>query len=150
MAIRYILQNPAITAPIPGLISTQQVDNMALAVRERRQLDPKEIAELQQANRADVGETPGELSVAEKIGIRVGRLCAMIVVAACVWAPATARAQSYIPPQAINDRCVTCHLPFKNEDLVATHFKAARAPAFEAGTSRASAVTGQERRASGR
>jgi len=50
MAIRYILQNPAITAPIPGLISTAQVDNMALAVRERRQLDTKETAQLQQAN----------------------------------------------------------------------------------------------------
>jgi predicted aldo/keto reductase-like oxidoreductase len=52
MAIRYILQNPAITAPIPGLISTAQVDNMALAVRERRQLDLQETAQLQQANQA--------------------------------------------------------------------------------------------------
>jgi uncharacterized protein len=50
MAIRYILQNPAITAPIPGLINTAQVDNVALAVRERRQLDTKETAELQQAH----------------------------------------------------------------------------------------------------
>ncbi|MEN6496586.1 MAG: aldo/keto reductase [Thermoguttaceae bacterium] len=46
MAIRYILGNPAITAPIPGLISTQQVDNMAAAVRERRELDAAERAEL--------------------------------------------------------------------------------------------------------
>ena len=52
MAIRYILQNPAITAPIPGMISTAQVDNMALAVRERRQLDTKETAQLRQANEA--------------------------------------------------------------------------------------------------
>ena len=52
MAIRYILQNPAITAPIPGLISTAQVDNMALAVLERRQLDTKEATQLQQANQA--------------------------------------------------------------------------------------------------
>jgi aryl-alcohol dehydrogenase-like predicted oxidoreductase len=50
MAIRYILQNPAITAPIPGLINAQQVDNVALAVRERRQLDLKETTELREAN----------------------------------------------------------------------------------------------------
>jgi predicted aldo/keto reductase-like oxidoreductase len=48
MTIRYILGNPAVTAPIPGLISTQQVDNMALAVRERRELDHDERAELEQ------------------------------------------------------------------------------------------------------
>ncbi|UCC97933.1 MAG: aldo/keto reductase [Phycisphaerales bacterium] len=46
LAIRYILCNPAITAPIPGLISVQQVDNVALAVKERRQLDAQEKAEL--------------------------------------------------------------------------------------------------------
>ena len=39
LAIRYILSNPAITAPIPGMINTHQVDNAALAVRERRKLD---------------------------------------------------------------------------------------------------------------
>ncbi len=48
LAIRYILNNPAITAPIPGLINTHQVDNVALAVRERRQLDENEKAELEQ------------------------------------------------------------------------------------------------------
>jgi predicted aldo/keto reductase-like oxidoreductase len=48
LAIRYILCNPAITAPIPGLISVQQVDNVALAVKERRQLDVQEKAELEQ------------------------------------------------------------------------------------------------------
>ena len=46
LAIRYILGNPAITAPIPGLISSRQVDNMALAVKERRELDAAEQAEL--------------------------------------------------------------------------------------------------------
>ena len=46
LAIRYILCNDAITAPIPGMISPQQVDNVALAVLERRQLDGKEKAEL--------------------------------------------------------------------------------------------------------
>ncbi len=49
LAIRYILCNPAITAPIPGMISVQQVDNIALAVKERRQLDVKEQAELDEA-----------------------------------------------------------------------------------------------------
>jgi aryl-alcohol dehydrogenase-like predicted oxidoreductase len=51
LAIRYILNNPAITAPIPGLINAHQVDNMARAVQERRQLDLKEKAELEQAGR---------------------------------------------------------------------------------------------------
>jgi len=49
MAIRYILCNPAITAPIPGLINIHQVDNMAKAVKERRELDEKEKAELELA-----------------------------------------------------------------------------------------------------
>jgi aryl-alcohol dehydrogenase-like predicted oxidoreductase len=49
LAIRYILCNPAITAPIPGLITTEQVDNMALAVMERRQLDLAEKAALDEA-----------------------------------------------------------------------------------------------------
>jgi aryl-alcohol dehydrogenase-like predicted oxidoreductase len=49
LAIRYILCNPAITAPIPGLITLQQVDNVALAVKERRELDQKEKAELERA-----------------------------------------------------------------------------------------------------
>ncbi len=48
LSIRYILCNPAITAPMPGLISVQQVDNVALAVKERRQLDVQEKAELDQ------------------------------------------------------------------------------------------------------
>ncbi|MEK6235504.1 MAG: hypothetical protein N2C14_12420, partial [Planctomycetales bacterium] len=41
--------NPAITAPIPGLISIQQADNVALAIKERRELDGEEQAELDQA-----------------------------------------------------------------------------------------------------
>jgi len=52
LAIRYILENPAITAPIPGLISAHQVDNVALAVKERRQeLSAGEKAELKAAGR---------------------------------------------------------------------------------------------------
>jgi aryl-alcohol dehydrogenase-like predicted oxidoreductase len=49
MAIRNILCNPAITAPIPGMINLHQVDNMAKAVQERRELDEKEKAELELA-----------------------------------------------------------------------------------------------------
>jgi predicted aldo/keto reductase-like oxidoreductase len=49
LAIRYILGNPAITAPIPGLINPHQVDNVAKAVAERRQLDEKEKAMLEEA-----------------------------------------------------------------------------------------------------
>jgi len=46
MAIRYILCNPAVTAPIPGLINVHQVDNMVRAVKERRRLDLAEAREL--------------------------------------------------------------------------------------------------------
>ena len=49
MALRYILGNPAITAPIPGLVSTRQVDNALKAVKERRELDHDEKAHLRQA-----------------------------------------------------------------------------------------------------
>jgi aryl-alcohol dehydrogenase-like predicted oxidoreductase len=45
LTIRYILLNSAVTAPIPGLASPQQVDNMALAVRERRESDVAERAD---------------------------------------------------------------------------------------------------------
>ncbi|MGB4728904.1 MAG: hypothetical protein WBH86_15985, partial [Thermogutta sp.] len=33
-----------ITAPIPGMITPEQVDNVALAVKERRELDLEEKA----------------------------------------------------------------------------------------------------------
>ena len=49
LAIRYILGNPAITAPIPGLINAHQVDNVAKAILERRELDLNEKAELEAA-----------------------------------------------------------------------------------------------------
>ncbi|MFQ6133532.1 MAG: aldo/keto reductase, partial [Armatimonadota bacterium] len=49
MTIRYILATEAITAPIPGLITPEQVDNVALAVRERRELDLEEQARLERA-----------------------------------------------------------------------------------------------------
>jgi aryl-alcohol dehydrogenase-like predicted oxidoreductase len=49
LAIRYILCNDALTAPIPGLISPHQVDNMAKAVKERRKLDVAEAQELKKS-----------------------------------------------------------------------------------------------------
>jgi predicted aldo/keto reductase-like oxidoreductase len=49
LAIRYILGNPAITAPIPGLISFAQIDNVVEAIAERRKLDTKERADLNRA-----------------------------------------------------------------------------------------------------
>ncbi len=51
LTVRYILNNPQLTAPIPGLISPAQVDNMAQAVKEWRKedLQPKERADLQEA-----------------------------------------------------------------------------------------------------
>jgi len=48
LAIRYILQTNTVV-PIPGMNSLQQVDNVVKAVAERRQLDLKETAELEQA-----------------------------------------------------------------------------------------------------
>jgi len=49
LTIRYILQNDAITAPIPGLINTHQAENVAQAVKERRELDLHESAKLERA-----------------------------------------------------------------------------------------------------
>jgi len=60
LAIRYILGNPAITAPIPGLISTAQVDNMAAAVRQRRELDKEEKAELRRLGREMWARLPAD------------------------------------------------------------------------------------------
>ncbi|RME96122.1 MAG: aldo/keto reductase [Verrucomicrobia bacterium] len=49
LTLRAILTNPVITAPIPGMITPEQVDNAALAVLQRRALDVKEQAALQKA-----------------------------------------------------------------------------------------------------
>ncbi len=48
LAIRYILHSNTVT-PIPGMNSLQEVDNVIAAVKERRQLDVKESAELEHA-----------------------------------------------------------------------------------------------------
>ena len=47
MTLRYILGNPALTAPIPGLACVEEVDNVAAAVKEHRTLDLAEKAELE-------------------------------------------------------------------------------------------------------
>ena len=49
LALRCILCNPAITAPMPGLITPQQVDNACTAVVERRKLDVDEQTRLDRA-----------------------------------------------------------------------------------------------------
>jgi len=49
LAIRYILCNPAMTAPIPGMVNLHQVDNVAQAVQERRKLDVAEARKLASA-----------------------------------------------------------------------------------------------------
>ncbi len=60
LTIRHILGNPAITAPIPGLATVGEVDNMALAIKESRQLDPKELGELDHMNEQMWAGLPGD------------------------------------------------------------------------------------------
>ncbi|MCK4293909.1 MAG: aldo/keto reductase [Planctomycetes bacterium] len=50
LAIRYILNSNTVI-PIPGMNSIHHVDNVVRAVKERRQLDLRETAELQNANK---------------------------------------------------------------------------------------------------
>jgi aryl-alcohol dehydrogenase-like predicted oxidoreductase len=50
LAIRYVLSNPAITSPIPGLISPRQVDNVAQAIVERRKHDREGLEETGKAD----------------------------------------------------------------------------------------------------
>jgi len=50
MTLRYILGNPAITAPIPGLATPEEVDNAVLAIKEmKKQLSYSETKELMNA-----------------------------------------------------------------------------------------------------
>lgn len=49
LAVRYVLANPAMTAPIPGLACPDEVDNMALAVKEERTFNAEEAAALTSA-----------------------------------------------------------------------------------------------------
>ncbi|HUU18791.1 MAG TPA: aldo/keto reductase [Sedimentisphaerales bacterium] len=57
LAIRYIL-NTNTVIPIPGMNSIHYVDNVAKAVMERRQLDLKEKAELDNANKQALAKLP--------------------------------------------------------------------------------------------
>ncbi len=50
MTIRWILNNPAITAPIPGLACPAEVDNVAAAIKEHRKLDVAELKEMDRVN----------------------------------------------------------------------------------------------------
>ncbi len=56
-AIRYILHSKTVI-PIPGLNSVEHVDNVAKAVMERRELDGKETAELDAANKEALAKLP--------------------------------------------------------------------------------------------
>lgn len=60
LALRYVLCNDAITAPIPGLISIHQVDNAVRAVKERRKLDVEETAQLGEAAHEMMASLPQE------------------------------------------------------------------------------------------
>lgn len=51
LTLRYILTNEALTAPIPGLITVDQVKNAALAVSERRKFDLAEAKRYEQITR---------------------------------------------------------------------------------------------------
>ncbi len=57
LAIRYIL-NTNTVIPIPGMNSIRHVDNVAKAVMERRQLDLKEKAELENASKEALAKLP--------------------------------------------------------------------------------------------
>jgi aryl-alcohol dehydrogenase-like predicted oxidoreductase len=57
LAIRYILHSNTVI-PIPGLNSVEYVDNVAEAVMERRELDVKETAELEDANKQAWAKLP--------------------------------------------------------------------------------------------
>jgi aryl-alcohol dehydrogenase-like predicted oxidoreductase len=58
LAIRYILHSNTVI-PIPGMNDIEHVDNVAKAVMERRQLDMKETAELDNVNREAWSKLPG-------------------------------------------------------------------------------------------
>ena len=57
LAIRYILHTNTVV-PIPGMNSPQEVDNVIKAVAERRQLDLKETADLEQAGQQTWASLP--------------------------------------------------------------------------------------------
>ena len=62
LALRYILSNDGITAPIPGLISIRQVKNAVRAIVERRQFDLADAEPLDQQLEPVRGEMWANLS----------------------------------------------------------------------------------------
>ncbi|MHC4458571.1 MAG: aldo/keto reductase [Planctomycetota bacterium] len=59
LALRYILRNPDII-PIPGLSHVEHVDNVAKAVKERRDLDLSEQSALDKANTEALANLPAK------------------------------------------------------------------------------------------
>jgi aryl-alcohol dehydrogenase-like predicted oxidoreductase len=57
LAIRYILNSQTVI-PIPGMHSVAHVDNMALAVKERRELDIQEVSDLSRASEQTIARLP--------------------------------------------------------------------------------------------
>lgn len=57
LAIRYILHSDTVI-PIPGISRIQEADNLAVAMKERRELDLKERAELESAAKQTVAKLP--------------------------------------------------------------------------------------------
>jgi aryl-alcohol dehydrogenase-like predicted oxidoreductase len=57
LAIRYILHSNTVI-PIPGMNRLQEVDNVVKAVKERRQFDMKEAAELERAAKQAFAHLP--------------------------------------------------------------------------------------------
>jgi aryl-alcohol dehydrogenase-like predicted oxidoreductase len=59
LAIRYILHSNTVI-PIPGISRPHEADNLAKAVKERRELDLKEMAELENASRQTLASLPAQ------------------------------------------------------------------------------------------
>jgi len=57
LAIRYILLSDTVI-PIPGVHTVAHVNNLAQAVKERRELDVQEVGELQRANKQALARLP--------------------------------------------------------------------------------------------
>lgn len=57
LAIRYILLSDTVV-PIPGVHSVEELDNLAKAVKERRELDVQEVSELERAGQHILARLP--------------------------------------------------------------------------------------------
>ncbi|MHC4403428.1 MAG: aldo/keto reductase [Planctomycetota bacterium] len=57
LALRYILTSNTVI-PIPGMCTVDEVDNVVKAVEERRQLDGKEVGQLEQVSEQMVAQLP--------------------------------------------------------------------------------------------